>query len=161
LDKLIATAKGGSDTVKFKTYSANFLMAWLIIFISVFLTTELSAYDGDVDYSAPYITVDPETGKLVTIDPKAQQAQQQQHAATDPNATQDDTGTQDSQLMAQSAPGNAMGQSQEEQATSSANTPMIIGIVILGLAAVVVISTRRNKTANDIENNSVTERESS
>ena len=148
--------------MKFKTYSANFLMAWLIIFISVFLTTELSAYDGDVDYSAPYITVDPETGKLVTIDPKAQQSQQQQqHSATDPNATQNDTGTQDSQLMAQSTPGNAVAQSDEDQATSSAITPMIIGIVVLGLAAVVVISTRRKKAANDIENNSVTERESS
>jgi hypothetical protein len=30
------------------------------------------ASDGDVDYSAPYITVDPETGKLVTVNPGPQ-----------------------------------------------------------------------------------------
>lgn len=28
-----------------------------------------TAGDGDVDYSAPYITVDPETGKLITVNP--------------------------------------------------------------------------------------------
>lgn len=141
--------------MKFMTYSASLLMAWLIIVSSVFLNTELSAYDGDVDYSAPYITVDPETGKLVTIDPKAQQSQQQQqHSATDPNAAQNDNGTQDSQVMAQTTTGNTMGQSEQDQATSSVNTPMIIGIVVLGLAAVVVISTRRNKATNEIENNS-------
>ena len=147
------TTKGGSDTVNFKTYKANILIVWFIVFSSVLLTTDLYAYDGDVDYSAPYITVDPETGKLVTIDPKAQQ-QQQQHPATDPNAAQTatatgqtDTGTQDSQIMAQSAPGNTLNPSDEGQVSTTANTPMIIGIVVLGLVALVVISTRRNKAA--------------
>jgi len=30
------------------------------------------ASDGDVDYSAPYITVDPETGQLITVNPGPQ-----------------------------------------------------------------------------------------
>lgn len=30
---------------------------------------ESRASDGDVDYSAPYITVDPETGELITVNP--------------------------------------------------------------------------------------------
>jgi len=32
------------------------------------------AYDGDVDFSAPYLTVDPETGKLITVDPTKEPA---------------------------------------------------------------------------------------
>ncbi len=31
--------------------------------------TNVLASDGDVDYSAPYITVDPETGQLITVNP--------------------------------------------------------------------------------------------
>ena len=42
------------------------------IYLTVLCTINTYAYDGDVDYSAPYVTIDPETGKLVTIDPKAQ-----------------------------------------------------------------------------------------
>lgn len=56
-------------------------------------------YDGDVDYSAPYVTLDPKTGKLVTIDPKKDQAaaQQTQHSATaaDTSASTATTNTTD------------------------------------------------------------------
>ena len=56
-------------------------------------------YDGDVDYSAPYVTLDPKTGKLVTIDPKKDQAaaQQTQHPATaaDTSASAATTNTTD------------------------------------------------------------------
>ena len=153
--------------MNYKTYLMKILMVWLIIMNSFLLTAELSAYDGDVDYSAPYITVDPETGKLVTIDPKAQQ--QPQHPAADPNSTQtatpanqSDVNVQDSQVMAQSAMGNATDQSENNQTTmTSPLTPVLIGIVILGVAAAIMISSRRKKATSNTGDKSAVSTESS
>ncbi|NIN35095.1 MAG: hypothetical protein GTO60_08430 [Gammaproteobacteria bacterium] len=69
-----------------RTYPISKLKTLFIVLTLIILVPDLPAYDGDVDYSAPYITVDPETGKLVTIDPKAQP--QPQHTVTDPNSSQ-------------------------------------------------------------------------
>lgn len=47
------------------------------------------SYDGDIDYLAPYVTLDPESGTLVTIDPRKDQAAaaelKKQHDATAPD----------------------------------------------------------------------------
>ncbi len=132
----------------------------------IILVPDLPAYDGDVDYSAPYITVDPETGKLVTIDPKAQP--QPQHTVTDPNSSQTasavnqtDNNEQSSQLMAQSTPGNTMNQSEGGQMSSVSITFTIIVLVVLSLVAVIITTTRRKKPVTADENNSTSGSESS
>ena len=48
----------------------SILNLFLIIVIAGILSGKTLAYDNDVDYSAPYLTVDPETGLLVTVDPR-------------------------------------------------------------------------------------------
>ena len=58
---------------------------FLIAVIAGVLSGKTFAYDGDVDYMAPYLTVDPETGKLVTIDPR--QGTVTEHPASAPEAT--------------------------------------------------------------------------
>jgi len=40
-----------------------------VAIITVISIAGVFASDGDVNYSAPYITVDPETGKLITVNP--------------------------------------------------------------------------------------------
>jgi hypothetical protein len=148
---MITTSKGGSDTVNYKNFSLKIFTSWFIVLSLVLLSAVLSAYDGDVDYSAPYITVDPETGKLVTIDPKAQQ---QQHQATDPNTaqtanTQTDSGVQNSQVMG--ATGNSMNQSDEGQTSSATMSPLLIGILVLVFASVIIISARRSKPGSNVD----------
>jgi hypothetical protein len=41
----------------------------LIVCTSFLFMNEGLAIDGDVEYSAPYIMVDPETGQIVTVNP--------------------------------------------------------------------------------------------
>lgn len=48
----------------------SILNLFLIIVIAGMLSGKTLAYDNDVDFSAPYLTVDPETGILVTVDPR-------------------------------------------------------------------------------------------
>ncbi len=49
--------------------SANKLMIIIFAFASVLHINVGHAIDGDVEYSAPYIMVDPETGQIVTVNP--------------------------------------------------------------------------------------------
>ncbi len=55
-----------------------------VLTASALSTGPVYSYDGDVDYSAPYVTLDPKTGKLITVDPKKDPAamEQAQHQAT-------------------------------------------------------------------------------
>lgn len=45
------------------------LVKYGVLLAGIGVTGIAAAGDGDVDYSAPYITVDPETGQLVTKNP--------------------------------------------------------------------------------------------
>ena len=56
-----------------------------MIVVTTALSENTLAYDNDVDYSAPYLTVDPETGQLVTVDPK--QGTKTPHSPTGPSGT--------------------------------------------------------------------------
>lgn len=150
--ELSATAEAISDTVKNMTYTMKLLTIWLFV-ISLGLSTTTSGYDGDVDYSAPYITVDPETGKLVTIDPKAQQQQQAQHEATSPAAG---SSAQSNQVMGQAATDSPITASGADQTSSSSMTPLLIGIVVLVLASVIVVGLRRSKPGSDTGSDTAT-----
>ena len=84
------------------------------------------AYDGDVDFSAPYLTLDPETGKLVTIDPTAETAPAQPHAAQSVPASTSNSGD------------NAIAESTATQTfpVSALVAIVIIALITLGIAAV-------------------------
>lgn len=45
------------------------LVITLIVIAGVLSINDVLAIDGDVEYSAPYIMVDPETGQIVTVNP--------------------------------------------------------------------------------------------
>jgi len=48
---------------------ARKLIMMLIVWSSFLFMNAGLAIDGDVEYSAPYIMVDPETGQIVTVNP--------------------------------------------------------------------------------------------
>ena len=84
-------------------------MVFLIIGFSM-ASESTFAYDGDVDYNAPYLTVDPETGKLVTIDPKTQTTTPHETAGNTitsitPNATTSITPASEDRLIEMSQEG--------------------------------------------------------
>jgi len=55
-------------TNRIYTDELSALLFMLVLIMSVF-TGNVIAGDGDVSYSAPYITVDPATGNLITVNP--------------------------------------------------------------------------------------------
>ena len=106
---------------------------------SVLSTGSVYSYDGDVDYSAPYVTLDPKTGKLITVDPKKdpaamQQAQQTQHPAT----VSSDAATSTPAADTANSGGNVASISTEADATTApARTPTTA--VLIAIAAIVII----------------------
>jgi uncharacterized protein YxeA len=110
------------------------------LFLMVFITTHVHAYDGDVDYSAPYVTIDPETGKLVTIDPKAQTKtphatpgnQGATASSSSDNTTNPSQTTATSQIQTQSTA--QQGGGEESQGTRT-TLPILIALLIAGIAA--------------------------
>ena len=125
----------------------------LLVVTAVLLTLAggyAAAYDGDVDFSAPYLTVDPETGKLITVDPKAQPQQQTQHpaggAGTAQNAPASGGAGPADAMPAQTAPAV---QSEADAGTGSASALVYaIGglLILIGIAAAVRASRRRQAT---------------
>jgi len=126
-----------------------------VLTASVLSTGSVYSYDGDVDYSAPYVTLDPKTGKLVTIDPKQEQAAAQQQQAQHPVATSTDGSTPAADTP--NSGGNVASISTEGSATTApARTPTtavfiaIAAILIIGI--VVAISRRKSAVAPDKSN---------
>lgn len=106
------------------------------------------AYDGDIDYSAPYVTLDPKTGKLITVDPKQQQADgqaQPPHPNAPPqDATASGPAPATSATTAAAAPANAASPASTSVPTASASgTNVIAAVVGLVLIAGVVAILRR------------------
>jgi len=50
-------------------YRASFHRFLIIILTGMLIVPVVFAVDGDVDYSAPYLWVDPETGQVSTVKP--------------------------------------------------------------------------------------------
>lgn len=121
----------------------------------------VNAYDGDVDYSAPYLTVDPETGKLVTIDPRAEEAQQQsqaQHQATGSTSGSEatimdgtTTGNPGSGVVAQTDGNNNNMVTDGQTASNSLVKPFIVTIILSGIIVLFIILSRRSKPAKAVE----------
>ncbi len=103
-------------------------------------STGVFAYDGDVDFLAPYLTVDPETGKLVTIDPRAQTKTEHETSADTaeqiPSTTVDAPTTQTAPVSAQTAQENtSMPATGQADSPPESNLP-VIAVVIIGLLAI-------------------------
>lgn len=104
---------------------------FLLLFLFPALTPGIVlASDGDVDYSAPYITVDPETGELVTVNPgpqmKTHDASSGNGNASGANTTADDTVT---------AGGDNTSQAPAADAEGSSGTVVPVAVVaVIGLA---------------------------
>jgi len=103
---------------------------------------DVNAYDGDVDFSAPYITLDPETGKLITVDPNqnpvpAAQPPQHQMAQTVPVAP-----------ATVRQPETTTAQISEPQAPPTSVNPIIAGAVIIFVAVVVAAVKRKHRLSS-------------
>ena len=62
-------------------------MAVHLVIITWYLSSHPSlAIDGDVEYSAPYIMVDPETGQIVTVNPGPRLKAHEIMPATNPDS---------------------------------------------------------------------------
>ncbi|MGY8814383.1 MAG: hypothetical protein ACKVHQ_06655 [Gammaproteobacteria bacterium] len=103
------------------------------------ISIKVNAYDGDVDFMAPYLTVDPETGKLVTIDPRAQ-TKTEHESTTDattqiPSTTVDAPTSQIVPVSAQNAQENTSIPSTGQTETAPGSKMPVIAFAIIGLLA--------------------------
>ena len=106
-----------------------------VLTASVLSAGSVYSYDGDIDYSAPYVTLDPKTGKLITVDPKKDQAaaQQAQHPATSP-----DTATSIPATNTTDSAGSAASISTRTDVTPAQTRTPDTGVFI-AIAAIVII----------------------
>ena len=111
---------------------------------------KVPAYDGDIDYLAPYMTVDPETGKRITVEPRAQAKTLHEGSAdtTDQTAstTVEPPPEQTGSTMGQSAQDNAsISTSGQSESSSVSSLPIIGGIIIALLAMTIAFYSKRKK----------------
>lgn len=121
------------------------------------------SYDGDIDYLAPYVTLDPKSGTLVTIDPRKDQAAaaelQKQHDASAPNAAGDaatppssgatpataGAGGADSSMTAAQAPADTA--TDQKSGPGTAVIAAVGGLLLIGV--VVALTRRKNNPTPD------------
>lgn len=107
------------------------------ILSAVMWSQQVHATDGDVDYSAPYITVDPETGQLVTRNP-GPRLKAHPMEMPDPSAGQS--------AMISAAPSEeaiSAGQSDSEQAGQDGYTGEMVVALFVGLLVFGTLAVRR------------------
>ena len=115
------------------------------IHLLLILAVPALAGDGDVDYSAPYITVDPETGKLITVNPGPEL---KMHAPTPAGQAAQDDSDGSRTIADQDA---AASVSPPPAGESESGLPYLVPAVIAGLILLsVAVSVVRNLgTASD------------
>lgn len=123
-----------------------------LIYLTGLFTFNANAYDGDVDYNAPYVTIDPETGKLVTIDPKAQTKTPH---ATPGNSTASSNGINENAVESSPTSTSAMGQttttmiqpqSSESQSINS-NFLILFGLLLAGFVIAFIYRNKKESSA--------------
>lgn len=131
------------------------------LFAGLILSNIAWSYDGDIDYLAPYVTLDPESGKLVTIDPRKDAAAaaklEQEHNASNPNAA---GSTTDSANTAQSTkPESGTSTTNISTPTANALTPTAVPsskatIIAIGILVVIglIVAVSRRKSGAVTEN---------
>ena len=128
----------------------------IVLYAGMFSASVVQGYDGDVDYSAPYVTLDPETGKLITVDPRQEQAAAaaaQQHAATATDSTASTPAIPaNTDMVTTTAVPTSAGSGPEQQTAAPGTTVFaaIAGIVLIG----VIVAMTRKKPTPDTDNDS-------
>ena len=102
------------------------------------LSGKVLAGDGDVDYSAPYITVDPETGQLVTKNPGPKL---KSHPMDMSSPAETKTQVPDNAVV--SKPEAGIKQNVSTPAEQSSGTEPMLTIVVTGLLVFGVLIFRR------------------
>lgn len=110
--------------------TALFLIASILLSLAPGFAGPAFAGDGDVDYSAPYITLDPETGELVTVNPGPQL---KSHADPRSESSAQTADADTANVAGESADAGAQGIAGE---TGSGLHPAVFGV----LGAVVLLS---------------------
>lgn len=122
------------------------------ICLTTLCTFNAYTYDGDVDYSAPYVTVDPETGKLVTIDPKAQT--KTPHTTPGSSTTSSNDNAIESNPTSPSAMGQATSTTIQPQPseTQSANSNFLIlfGILLAGFVTAFIYRNKKESSSRKL-----------
>ncbi len=127
--------------------TANRISKFFSVCITCMIAFNTYGYDGDVDYTAPYVTIDPETGTLVTVDPKTQTKTPHTSSvdkaanATNTETTTSITATSTTARTGQQAPSDS---ALDSQATRF-NLAIISGVLLAAVAAAFIY--RNNKTA--------------
>jgi len=120
------------------------LLLSTLVLSGLLLTTNAIAGDGDVDYSAPYIMVDPQTGKLVTVNPGPEL---RMHSEASADQTTMTPAGSDATMATLPGSGN-LSPSLEPEPGGSMVIPIIIAImasVVIGV--VMLIRKRKQKQA--------------
>jgi len=104
----------------------------LAVVLSAIMLWAVTAYgyDGDVDYAAPYITLDPETGKLVTVDPAKEQATVQPHSSMPAGPASEPDNNTMAAAISSTLPA--------DMETQTAAAPVIIAIALMVTIGLVV-----------------------
>lgn len=100
------------------------------------------ASDGDVNYSAPYITVDPETGKLITVNPGPKLKVHEPIAANE--TTPDLTSATDAQTTVS---GPTLDNNSEQQTRSIPVITTLAVVILISAGLFVIRSRQRRKNA--------------
>mgnify|MGYP003389218574 CR=1 FL=1 len=125
------------------------------IYLTALCTFNVYAYDGDVDYSAPYVTVDPETGKLVTIDPKAQtKTPHTTPGSSTTSGNENNNNAIESNPTSTSAMGQAttttiQPQTSETQNTNS-NLLILFGILLVGFVTAFIYRNKKETSSRKL-----------
>ena len=143
--------------LRYKLYPAAVITP--VVLATLLYTGMTYSYDGDIDYLAPYVTLNPASGKLITVDPRKDAAVaaklEQQHNASNPNANASSATPASNSAPVTNATGATSTSStvsapaDMEQtpspATSSNATVIAIGmLVIIGL----IVAFTRRKSGN-------------
>ena len=108
-----------------------------IAVLLMLLSGVASATDGDVDYSSPYITVDPKTGQLITVNPGPRL---KTHSSGDmPGMSQ----MQTEQPSAQTSPVASLPVADQPATATDSKQSGFIAIVVVGLLVFATMAYRR------------------
>ncbi len=130
--------------------TANRISKFFSVCITCMIAFNTYGYDGDVDYTAPYVTIDPETGTLVTVDPKTQTKTPHTSSMDKGANTSNTTNAQTTpSIMATSTTAGTGQQTPSDSALDSQatrfNLAIISGVLLAAVAAAFIY--RNNKTA--------------
>jgi hypothetical protein len=116
------------------------LVKYGVLLAGMGVTGIAAAGDGDVDYSAPYITVDPETGQLVTRNPGPKLKMHEQMAPA--------AAIESSPAVASAVPVETASPSNSETPSASQSILAIVATLSILVAGFAVWRSRQKQTTS-------------